>query len=205
MSDDAHEPGSITRHLGALGSQENSQREEAARQIWHRYRAILSSLVKKHLDQRVHRREDEDDVLQETYQSFFRRQREGEFELENRDDFWRLLVTMALRKAKNTAKKHQRERRDYRREVRSSPADDDPARVDLSLAELSASMPTPQEVASWAEELERHVIALSPELRQLALWKLDGLTHEEIAEKLDCSKRTVIRKIEQLRTEWCKE
>jgi DNA-directed RNA polymerase specialized sigma24 family protein len=66
-------------------------------------------------------------------------------------------------------------------------------------------MPTPQEVASWAEELERHVIALSPELRQLALWKLDGLTHEEIAEKLGCSKRTVIRKIERLREEWCKE
>ena len=41
-----------------------------------------------------------------------------------------------------------------------------------------------------------------PGLRQIALWKLEGYTNPEIAAKLDCTVRTVERKLERIRAYW---
>ncbi len=41
-----------------------------------------------------------------------------------------------------------------------------------------------------------------PGLRQIAFWKLEGYTNEEIAEKLECTLRTVERKLERIRAYW---
>ena len=78
-------------------------------------RALLD-LARHHLDRRLRQREDEDDVLQSMYASFCLRQRRGNFDLSGRDDLWKLLVTVTLRKARNAARSHRREVRDYRRE-----------------------------------------------------------------------------------------
>src|SRR5262249_35803221 len=45
------------------------------------------------------------------------------------------------------------------------------------------------------EEYERRLGALSEDLRQIALWKLEGYTNVEIAAQLGCTVRTVERKI----------
>ena len=41
-----------------------------------------------------------------------------------------------------------------------------------------------------------------PELRQIALWKVEGYTHEEIAARLDCVPRTIERKVSRIRLLW---
>jgi DNA-directed RNA polymerase specialized sigma24 family protein len=41
-----------------------------------------------------------------------------------------------------------------------------------------------------------------PELRQIALWKVEGYTNEEIAARLDCVPRTVERKVGRIRLLW---
>ena len=41
-----------------------------------------------------------------------------------------------------------------------------------------------------------------PELRQIALWKVEGYTNEEIAARLDCVPRTVERKVCRIRLLW---
>ena len=41
-----------------------------------------------------------------------------------------------------------------------------------------------------------------PDLRQIALWKLEGYTNREIAAQLDCKLRTVERKLERIRAYW---
>jgi hypothetical protein len=43
-----------------------------------------------------------------------------------------------------------------------------------------------------------------PGLRQIALWKLEGDTNAEIARKLECTLRTVERKLERIRIYWGK-
>jgi DNA-directed RNA polymerase specialized sigma24 family protein len=46
---------------------------------------------------------------------------------------------------------------------------------------------------------------LSPQLRLVALWKMEGFTNAEIAERLSCVVGTVERNVRVIRTIWEKE
>src|SRR5262249_56534136 len=85
--------------IDQLRSEDAGTRNDAARQIWHRFFPQLLTLACKHLDPRVRRREDEEDVLQDMYHSFCQRLQRGAFTLGSRTDLSRLLVTMTVRKA----------------------------------------------------------------------------------------------------------
>jgi DNA-directed RNA polymerase specialized sigma24 family protein len=53
------------------------------------------------------------------------------------------------------------------------------------------------------EALERRLEALDhPELRQIALWRLEGYTNREVADRLDCTERSVERRLERIRSRW---
>src|SRR5207247_5414237 len=68
--------GSLTLCIQHLQSPDARQRDEAARVIWERFAARLQALVRRHLDNRIRRREDEQDILQSMYVSFCTGQRE---------------------------------------------------------------------------------------------------------------------------------
>ena len=54
-----------------------------------------------------------------------------------------------------------------------------------------------------ADECQRLLDLLGePELRQIALWKVEGYTNEEIAVRLDCVPRTIERKVSRIRLLW---
>ena len=198
--------GSVTRLIIDLRSDEAVVRELAARLVWGRYFQELLALARSHLSARIRGREDEEDVLQSMYKSFCQRQRRGDFDLSSRDQLWRLLVQITLRKARNTANRHLLAKRDVRRNVsgNAAPADnfDDPAAL---LNQLDIDEPTPAEAALLNEALERRFQALrEPELRVIAQKKLEGFTNQEIAQELQCTVRTVERKLERIRTYWGK-
>jgi DNA-binding NarL/FixJ family response regulator len=63
--------------------------------------------------------------------------------------------------------------------------------------------PRPPRAALLNEALERRFqMPKDPDLRQIALWKPEGYTNPEIATKLDCTVRTVERKLERIRIYW---
>ena len=63
--------------------------------------------------------------------------------------------------------------------------------------------PTPEFAAQVAEEYQRLLDLLGDEtLRQVAVWKMEGFTKDEMARRLDCSRRTVARKLETIRVIW---
>jgi len=54
-----------------------------------------------------------------------------------------------------------------------------------------------------ADECRRLLDTLpDAELRQIALWKVEGYTNEEIAARLDCVPRTIERKVSRIRLLW---
>jgi RNA polymerase sigma factor (sigma-70 family) len=164
----------------------------------------LLKLARHHLDRKLLHRHDEDDVVQSMYASFCIRQTRGSFDLAGRDDLWKLLVTVTLRKARNAARRHRSEVRDYRRERGSDQSDSDGHEWAREL--FDASDPTPADAAAFNEELERRLIALGdPVLRRIALFKLEGYTNKEIARELDnCTERTIERKLARIRTRWAR-
>jgi RNA polymerase sigma factor (sigma-70 family) len=195
---------SVTRLIPLLRSDDAAVRDMAASLIWQRYFRDLLDLARKNLSGRVRRREDEEDVLQSMFHSFCARQGRGEFDLADRDDLWRLLVTITLRKARNTAREHRRERRDVARERAESPAAaDDTSCPGWALERMDASGPSPAEAVALNEALERRLASLAdPELRRVALWRLEGYTNREIADRLDCTERSVERRLERIRKLW---
>jgi RNA polymerase sigma factor (sigma-70 family) len=131
---------------------------------------------------------DEDLALRSFY-SVYRRVRDPQrpLDLTGRDDLWRLLATRTISRAIDMIRRHR------------------PGEVpgDGSLEQLLAREPTPEEAAGTADECRRLLDLLEePELRQIALWKVEGRTHEEIAARLDCVPRTVERKVSRIRLLW---
>jgi RNA polymerase sigma factor (sigma-70 family) len=194
--------GSVTRLIYDLRSDDSEVRAEAARLIWQRYFHGLLELARCNLDKRVRRRTDEEDVAQSMFKSFCSRQQRGEFELSGRDELWRLLVTITLRKARNAANTHRRKKRDVAREF-TVPTGDRSARGHWIFEEMDAAAPTPEEAMVLNEALELRLQALdNPELRQISLWRLEGYTNREIAERLKCTERAVERKLGRIRSLW---
>jgi RNA polymerase sigma factor (sigma-70 family) len=194
--------GSVTRLIQLLRSDDPTERDLAARLIWRRYFHDLLELARSNLDGRIRRRADEEDVLQSMYKSFCLRQQRGEFDLAGRDELWKLLVTITLRKARNTAKAHRWDKRDIARE--QTIVDQDRAGSSGWLLEqIDAAGPSPAEAALLNEALERRLEALGDSrLRQIALWRLEGYTNREVADRLDCTERSVERRLERIRSKW---
>ena len=126
----------------------------------------------------------------------------GLFALEGRNDLWRLLVTMTLNKARGLATKHTRERRDVRRQSGNAAGDADDAAPALVLEQMEAEQPDPETAALLNERFENRLKCLSPDLRQVALWRLEGYSNKEIADKIGRVERTVERKLDLIREKW---
>ena len=107
-------------------------------------------------------------------------------QLADRDDLWRLLAKMTVRKAI-----------DLRR--RRRPAAADPDAVD----DLFSREPDPEVAAEMAETFDRLLAQLGdPRLREIALWKVEGHTNADIAARLGCAERSVERKLHRIRLLW---
>jgi RNA polymerase sigma factor (sigma-70 family) len=195
--------GSVTIAIPDLSSDDPAVRNAAARLIWDRYFRDLLTLARNNLDKRIRHRTDEEDVAQSMFKSFCLRQQRGEFDLKGRDDLWGLLVTITLRKARNAAKAQRREKRDVFREQPLSGRDETGSAAWLLEQQIEAADPSPLEAIVLNEALERRLQALAdPELREIALWRLEGYTNGEIAGRLDCTERSVERKLARIRSLW---
>jgi DNA-directed RNA polymerase specialized sigma24 family protein len=107
---------------------------------------------------------------------------------------------ITVRKAINLAKHQMRQSRGAGR-----------VRTLSDLAEWSefsdqGAEPTPELAAQFADECRRLLHCLKDEtLRSVAVWRLEGYTNEEIAERLDCVPQTVERKLRTIRKIWSAE
>jgi len=192
--------GSLTLRIQDLRSPDVRQRDEAARVIWEHFEARLRSLVRRHLDNRIRRREDEQDILQSMYASFCHGQLEGKESPQSRQELWKLLVRIALCKVVNTANRHLAARRDVRRE-RAAPCKsaDTALFPDWMLEHVDRVGPGPEERIIALEEIDRLLQALPEGLRQIVLWKLDGYTNAEISGMLGRTVRSVELKLQLIR------
>src|SRR5262245_45500722 len=101
-------PGDVTRRLRQLKQGDRS----AVRELWRRYFADLVGLARKQLRGAPRRAADEEDVALSAFDSFCRAAEAGRFpELDDRDDLWRVLVMLTVRKAADRANHERRQKR----------------------------------------------------------------------------------------------
>jgi DNA-directed RNA polymerase specialized sigma24 family protein len=194
--------GSVTRWIGGLKAGDPA----AAQELWQRYFQTLVGLARARLRAAHRGAEDEEDAALSAFDSFCKGAARGRFpRLDDRDDLWRILVTLTRRKALDQVQRQERQKRGGGRVIdEATLAAGDPDAIGLD--QLVGSEPTPEFAALIAEECRRRLDGLGDEtLRRIALLKMEGHTNVEVAVRLECGLRSVVRKLELIRRRWLEE
>jgi DNA-directed RNA polymerase specialized sigma24 family protein len=194
---------SITRWIDGIKTGDESD----IQRLWDRYFERLVRLAAARLPARSRRSFDEEDVALSAFQSFCGRAERGQFpQLSGRDDLWRLLATITVRKAIETMRFQTRKRRGGGRVLGESALLMGEGTPGEGLAEVLGREPTPEQVASFADDYRRFLARLrEPVLLTIALRRLEGESVEEIARALNVSTRTVDRKLHLIRAIWSED
>jgi RNA polymerase sigma factor (sigma-70 family) len=175
---------SVTRWINQVKEGERA----GVRLLLERYFQRLVQLARSRFQGRPGLAANDEDVALSAFKSLCLGAEQGRFpQLADRDDLWRLLALLTIRKAI-----------DLQRRARVRDAINQ-----ADLEQLVSDEPTPELAAEMAEEYQRLLGRLDDaELRSIALWKVEGYSNEEIAARLGCAVRTVERKLRRIRIVW---
>lgn len=177
---------------------------DGANALFRTYFPRLARLAQERLRSDLRAAHDGEDVALAALDSFFRGAQAGRFpDLNDRNDLWRLLLTMTLCKVRDLSRRATAGRRGGgRRTAELSDLFDEPA--DL-LDRLAGPDPPPDQAASFAEQCRLYLGLLDDGLRSLALERLEGHSIEEMADRRGVARRTVLRKLALIRQVWQEE
>jgi DNA-directed RNA polymerase specialized sigma24 family protein len=199
--------GSVSQWIDRLKAGDHA----AAQQLWEGYFQRLVGLARARLQGLPRRAADEEDVALSAFASFCRGAERGRFpQLQDRDDLWKLLVTLTARKAAHLRRDQRRQKRGggaVRGESALLPAaGESESEPEPALEQVLGQEPTPALAAELAEQCQRLLGGLGDdELKAIALWKMEGDTNPEIAARLGCALSTVERRLRLIRQIWEQE
>ena len=169
----------------------------AVKGLWIRYFPGLVRVAQGTLKHLPHRLHDADDAAQSAFISFWKQiSRDGISETLDRNSLWKLLATMAARKAKQIVRRDCAAKRGGGAVVNFSSLDKTTDNINPSqlIEQLSSE--------DFDLACEERLAQLPEDLRQFAVLRLFGHTNVEIAELLKCSQRKVERKLNLIRSYW---
>lgn len=172
----------------------------AARPLWERYFLRAARLARIKLRTSARRADADEEVAASAFLSLMNGAADGRFpRLDNRDDLWQVLAMLVCRKSINRIKRENAQKR-------GGAAVLDEADLDSSAAALDAypgADRDPAMAVAVLEEYHRLLDSLGDaDLRRIAVWKMEGYTHQEIAAMLECAPRTVDNKLKLIRKIW---
>jgi DNA-directed RNA polymerase specialized sigma24 family protein len=180
----------------------------AAQLLWERYFQRLVGLARTRLRGASRRAQDEQDVAVAAFASFCEGAEKGRFpKLTDRDSLWNLLFAIVVHKAGHLVRYEQAQKRGGGQVVGEDALEDllasDNAR---GIDRVVGNEPSPEIVVELTDQWQRLLHRLGDDtLRQVAIYKMEGYTNDEIADKLDCSEVTIRRKLDAIRRIWAWE
>jgi DNA-directed RNA polymerase specialized sigma24 family protein len=176
----------------------------AAQQLWERYFRRLVGLARARLRGHPRRAADEEDVALSVFNCLCEGAAQGRFpRLDDRDDLWRLLVTLTERKAYNLARDERRLKRGGGAVFTAGALNPSEESSAGEWHRIAGREPTPAFAAEVAEECQRLLDCLADsELQSIAVWRMEGETINEIAVRLGCALATVERRLRLIRQIW---
>jgi RNA polymerase sigma-70 factor (ECF subfamily) len=149
--------------------------EEAARELVRRYESAIRVVVRTHLsDPRLRRQFDSMDVCQSVLASFFVHSAAGQYDLQAPAQMLALLTKMAKNKLNTRIRDQHRKRRDVRRLLPMTVED----------AKVASTEPDPAEQLEDRDLLDHALGMMTPEIRAIAVRRMDGQLWPKIAEAL---------------------
>lgn len=169
--------------------------EQAAEQIFQRYAHRLIGLARAHLGGVIRQKVDPEDVVQSVFRSFFQRNAEGNWSLDDWDSLWSMLTVITVRKCGHRIGHFRAMRRDIRREVAASVKEDGSS----SGWEAIAREPTPEDAARLSETIEQLMRELDERDRPILSLSLQGFSIPEISAQIARTERTVYRAMDRIK------
>ena len=190
MSDES--PGSVTRWIELLASGDPA----AVEFLWRRYFQRMVRLANSRLRRLTGAAADGEDIALSAFHGFYAAARRGDFpDLDDRESLWRVLVTCTLNRSRNLAARTSAQKR-------TQPP------LQVSLSDAQAQQTRGRDVAAEIVDASDQLVFLlqlldqedsTGELRQIALWKLEGLSNEQIAKQLKRRNSLVGQKLRLIR------
>ena len=151
-----------------------------------RLRALAASQASPDLGARL----DPEDIVQSVFRTFFRRVAEGQYDVPEGEEIWKLLLVIALNKIRAVGAHHRAARRDVRQTAAGAPyeraLDSASGRDEADLTILRMVV---DEILDALPEAHRPIVEL----------RIEGYEVAEIAGKVRRSKRTVERVLQEFR------
>ena len=189
---------SVTRWLERLGTGDNV----AAAKLWNAYFDRLVHLAHGRLQAKFAKVNDAEDIALSAFHSFCRGVENKKFPaLSDRDGLWRLLVSITIHKLLHVVRDQKRIKRGGQfQELHGLDSSSDSI---AAVNQIVSREPSPDFALEVAEQYQEMMHSLEDkELIQLATWKMEGYTNDEIAKKLNRATRTVERKLQLIRKIW---
>ncbi|MCG8653603.1 MAG: ECF-type sigma factor [Pirellulales bacterium] len=195
-------------HFTELLDQVRAGDEKATGQLWEEYFQRLVRIAAKRLPNNLRRVGDEEDIALSAFHSFIAGVRRDQFpDLSGPDNLWGLLITLTGRKV-HAHLRHQTRQKRGGGNVRGESVFIDPKGDSRGsgIAGVTGDSAAPDLHAELAEACDGLLDQLPDEqLRQIAVMRMDGYLVDEIAEKLELSKRAVERRLQLIRRTWTEE
>jgi DNA-directed RNA polymerase specialized sigma24 family protein len=194
--------GSITCWISDLRSGDAA----AARHLWERYFDDMVRLARQKRPARVGgAAEDEEDAALSAFDSFYRGAARGQYpRLTGRDDLWRLLMVITIRKAADQIERQNARKRGQGRLVdEASLAGPDRSEPGARLDDFADGEFSHEVAAMVTDEYQRLWSRLGDDSLRLVLdLSLEGYSREEIAARMGRTTKTVARKQDVIRRVW---
>lgn len=178
-------------------------------QLFERYRFALAGLARGRLTGDAARVADADDVVSGAFYDFLVGAVAGRFrKLNDRRDLWQILLTLTQRRVVNQRRYATAQKRTSQRLKQACLASPEVAECELDQRtffeeQLVDESPSPALAAQLQEEFLVRLEQLDGDkLRSVAISKLAGFSNQEIAAEMDCSLRSVERKLALIRRRW---
>lgn len=199
LSKQPAEPDSESNHEADLDA-------ETAERLWGFYFQRMVGLARKQLRGTRRSARDEEDVALSAFKSFCLGLRKGRFQIDDGDaNLWPLLVTITLRKSVDQIRYENRQKR--------RPTEHDPltGRTDtaaspVELDQITGREPTAEQLVASTDAFERLLERLDQSgdktLRLISLRSLEGESPNELSVALNCTARTIQRKLKTIAAIW---
>jgi RNA polymerase sigma-70 factor (ECF subfamily) len=164
--------------------------EDAPSLLHLRYAERLRALAAKKMSSGLARRVDAEDVVQSVFRTFFRRAAEGQYQVPEGEEIWKLLLVIALNKIRDLGDFHRAARRDMRRTA-------DGATYDQAIESESGQDDSALTILRLV--IDEVLETLPPTHRPIIELRIEGYEMAEISERTRRSKRTVERVVQEFR------
>src|SRR5262245_30999049 len=166
-------PGDAVSDRSLLERLQHGQ-ESAATQLYLRYANRLRDLASAQCSTKLSPRVDPDDIVQSVFRTFFRRAVEGQYEVPQGEELWKLILVIALNKIRATGAYHTAAKRDVRVTATG-------AALDKALATTAHN--DEQALATLRLTMDEILANLSDGQRRIVELRIEGYEVAEIATK----------------------